>query len=435
MLNLNNDEKKQQEQLIDYIRQHFTQKDYSKLWEFIATALNLDIQGLTFEEATKKIAETLRSIDTEEANQRILTVLEKAKKHQKVTTEKRPAGGNKPAIFSHSRKPKSIHIEVSKIGKELRNAQNRPDYYDKDESGALIGGLVRTGETSEKGKKGRYEVKPVHSILMLEYDAEKLKREGIDVPAFAYLTTFDLEVLTICITLLKEGNEYVSAEMIYRLMNGGANKRLTPAMRERIYNALRRLDCSRIYIDATQEFEAGKNTMRHYEGTLLPNEFLYDVNISLNGTIIRDAIHFLRNSPLYDYSEAKKQVTSFLAEMLNIPAINGTEQNILLTLYLARFIVEASNDNNDLKPIRHYSLIYAYLGVEAGNSQTIYNKQAKIRETTRAIFSEWVKKGFIKGFQELTEDNTPAKQGTKVAKIRVELLSKKELQALKANRM
>ena len=423
----------EQQELQDFIRENFSQKELENLaalGEFIS---RFDAQSL--KEAMQKLAKALNSIDTNDFNEKLTDLLmqtwkqQKAKNQQEVTTEKRPAVEKKPVIFSHSHKPKSIRIEVSKIGKELRNAQNRPDYYDKDESGALMGGEVRTGETSEKGKKGRYEVKPIHSILMLEYDAEKLKKKGIDVPAFAYLTTFDLEVLTICITLLKEGNEYVSAEMIYRLMNGGANKRLTPAMRERIYNALRRLDCSRMYIDATQEFEAGKNTMRHYEGALLPNEFLYDVNISLNGTIIRDAIHFFRNSPLYDYSEAKKQVTSFPAAMLDVPAINGTEQNILLTLYLARFIVEASNDNNDLKPIRHYSLIYAYLGVEARNATIT----ARIRTVTRAILSEWVKRGFIKGFQELTEDNKPAKQGAKVAKIRVELLSKKELQALKAN--
>ncbi len=361
------------------------------------------------------------SLDDTEDIQDLETLMQILQKAHKALVEK-----TKPATESRTHKPKRIHLEVSKIGKELRNSDHRPDYYKKDEEGTLRGDLVRTGFTRGKKKNGRYEMKPVQSILMLDYNAEKLRQKGFDVPAFEYLETFDLEVLTHCVTLLKEGNEYVSAEMIYRLMNGGTDKELYPAMRERIYNALRRLDCTRIYIDATQEFEAGFNIRRHYEGALLPNEFLYDENISLNGQIVRDAIHFFRNSPLYDYSEAKEQVTSFPVEMLSIPAINGTEQNILLTHYLARFIIEASNDKNNLKPIRHYSLIYEYLDVEASN-RTI---TARIREATRAILSEWVKRGFIKGFQELTEDDQPARPRVKVAKIRVELFKKKDLQAL-----
>lgn len=358
-----------------------------------------------------------------EVIQDIEALLQLLQKSHQAIVEKRAADEKaKPVIKVCTRKPKRVSIETSKIGKELRDPEHRADYYTRDDKGILRGHLVKTGQK----KKGRYEVKPVESILMLEYNSEKLREKGINVPAFEYLSTFDLEVLTTCVTLLKEGNEYVSAEMIYHLMTGGSDKQLYPAMRKRIYDALRRLDCSRIYIDATQEAEAGYNTIRHYEGALLPNEFLYDVNISLNGKIIRDAIHFFRNSPLYDYSEAKKQVTSYPVEMLSVPGVNGTEQNILLVTYLARFIVEASNEKNDLKPIRHYSLIYEYLGVDAHNRTLT----ARIRATTRDILSEWVKKGYIKGFQELSENNTPPKSREKAVKIRIELFSKNNLQAI-----
>ena len=338
--------------------------------------------------------------------------------------EQKPA---KPAVKVQTRKPKKISLETSKIGKELRDAKHRADYYFRDGTGTLRGCNITTGHIRERKGK-RYEVKPVQSILMLEYDTEKLRQKGIEIPAIENqrLTTFDLEVLTHCITLLKEGNEYVTAEMIYRLMNGGQDKELYPAMRKRIYDALRRLDCSRMYIDTEKEFDAGLNVRTHYEGTLLPTEFMFQEYISLNGQIVEDCIHFLKGSPLYDYSEAKHQISSFPVEWLAIPGLNGTEQNILLTHYLARFIVEASNDKNPLGNIRLYSTIYEYLEIDA-EDRTI---TARVREATRTILTAWAEKGIIKGFEELTEDDKPARPRVKVAKIRVKLIPKQKLLVL-----
>ena len=342
----------------------------------------------------------------------------------------------KPAINVHASKPQDVAIEVSKIGKELRNREHIQDYYEHDEEGKLIGCPVQTGSIFPKGKKApkgkkRAIPQPIYSILMLDYDAEKLKQKCFDIPSIGKLAPFDLEVLTHCVTLYKAGNEYVSADMIYRLMNGGADKQLHTVMRERIYQALRRLDCTRIYILAEQEVEAGYNSKLRYEGSLLPNEIMYSECITLNGKEVQDCIHLFRNSPLYDYSEDKRQVSSLPVGMLTIPEINGTEQNILLIHYLARFIVEASNDNTPLNSTRSYRLIYEYLGVDSDNPQVLRNAQARIRATTRAILTEWARRGFIKGFQELTENNTPPKPREKVAKIKVELLSSKELQALR----
>ena len=322
----------------------------------------------------------------------------------------------KPIVNIHAHKAKSIKIETSKIGKKLRQKKAVPVLFDKD------GGEITTGH---------YKKREVHAIVNLSYDKEELKKRGFDIPALEYFTPFELDALTHAISMYSAGNEYASMAQIWRQMNGGQDKELTQAMKTRLIKAYDLLGCTRITINSTEEAEAGYNTRRRYSGVLLPNEILEEEIITINGEQCTDCIHFFRNSPLYDYSEDKDQIGNIDVAMLSIPNINGTEQNILLAHYLARFYAEERNGHRNKKRgkkdnssyIMLYSTIYEYLDVDTSN-RTI---TARIRAATRAILNEWVKKCFIKNFQELTENNTPPKPREKVAKIKIELFQNGEV--------
>ena len=335
---------------------------------------------------------------------------------------KKPAEKKESAISIHARKTKDIKAETSKVGKKLRDKNALPALFGK------AGGEITTGYNKKKKKK---EVK---AIVNLSFDMEELKKRGFNVPALEFFTPFEFDVLTHAISMYSAGNEYASMAQVWRQMNVGSDKELTHKMRAKLIKAFDLLGCTRITINTTQEVEAGLNSRRRYSGVLLPNEILEEEIITINGEECHDVIHFFRNSPLYDYSEDKCQISNFEVAMLAIPGLNGTEQNILLTHYLARFYVEERNGHRSKKRGEKknssytmlYSPIYEYLGANL-NNRTI---TARIREATRTILSAWVEKGFIKGFQELTKDNQPPKPREKAAKIKVELYTFEELKAL-----
>ena len=239
-------------------------------------------------------------------------------------------------------------------------------------------------------------------ITFVSLEIEDLKQ---DVPSISRLEPFDGEVLSSSISLYTDGNEYVTPDMIYRHMLG--NKRgakLHPKMRQDILASLRKLRLTNIIINAEQELEAGYSKKSRYEGVILPNEVIEDETILLNGGKVRNCIHFLRNSPLYDYADDKNQISRLPVAMLDIPADNDKEL-IILKGYLARRYTEAKNPNSKLSNIIRYNSIFEYLSIDSGNK-----KQTKrIRDTVKLILETWKNAGYIIGYQEIKEGRTTAK--------------------------
>lgn len=330
----------------------------------------------------------------------------------------------RPVIKATTRKAKSALVEVSKAGRKLHDKSELPAIYN--------GGIFfPTGKTRSKNPK------PIDTVLSLTF--EELDDWKGFLPKNKRITPFTLEVLTHLMTLKAAGNEYTSTKILFRQMNGGADKEPTKAFRDAVYDALCILGCTRIKIDATEEHEAGYNERRFYEGALLANSIKGREIITLNGSFIEDAIHILGQSPLFEYALAKGQIQPIPIEMYNITitdkdkdkkrTLTSTEENIVLIGYMIRTYADMINEHSDRdKHIIAYDTIYDYLGVEGKSQYVINNKKAKIRATVKEILTAWQKMGFVKKFYELTADNNPATQGKKVAKVWVDFTSTKELE-------
>ena len=321
-----------------------------------------------------------------------------------------------PVVTATAKKAKSVMLEVTKTGSIMRDKDSLPQIYSKEEIWFATG---------DKGSKKN--PKPIDTAITLNFE-ELEEWKGI-LPKNNRVSPFVLEILTHCATLIEAGNEYITTKMLFRQLNGGKDKTPTKNFYDAFYKALSILACTRIKINASEEFQAGYNERKYYEGALLPNTIQGKEIITMNGSFIEDSIHFLGQSPLFEYAKAKGQISSIAPEMYDIP-INRTEENIVLIGYLIRAYASMTNQYSKVRPIIRYDTLYSVLGVEGSNTKQTYKNKAKIRKTVKEILTAWIEGKFIKGFQELTEDNKPAKKGATVAKILLTLYTVKEFKTV-----
>ncbi len=308
---------------------------------------------------------------------------------------------NTPAVRTITSRSRELKLETTRVGRiiferEEKSGFSNEAFYNRTDDDMPE---VFTG-THPKNRR-----KEIFTFVSLKI--ENLQQEG-------RLEPFDGEVLCSSISLYAVGNEYTSPDAIYRHMLG--NKRgakLHPQMREAILASLRRLRLTNIIIRAEQEIEAGYSKKSRYEGVILPNEVIEDETVSLNGENVRDCVHFLRNSPLYDYADDKNQISRIPVAMLDVPADNDKEF-IILKGYLTRRYAEAKNSNSKLGNIIRYDSLFAYIGIDSGNRK----HTKRIRDKVKLILETWKKAGYITGYEEI-------KEGRTIAKIKIKLPRKK----------
>ncbi len=343
--------------------------------------------------------------------------------------EKREKEKNKAgAITAITHKTKRMVLESTNIGKDMRKRDCLPKFYDRN------GHEVKTGEKNHK---------TVHAIVKLELDKEVLTSQGVDIPSLTRISLFDMVVLNHAVSLYLAGNEYFTAEMLYRQMTGNRGARLTDKMRERIYQSFKVLRVTGISISSQQEESAGLNPKRAYHGVLLPSEIITEQKVTLQGQSVQDCIHMFRNSPLWDYAQSKRQVTPLPVEMLYASrkddskdgkrSIRNSEENIIIKDYLLRRYADMFEDNKRVKPklprVIRYDKVYELFELDE-NSSGIRTVKARIRGIVRAILAEWTEAKFLKGYQELTEDNQKPRNGIATAKVRVDFYTPKEFEKI-----
>ena len=295
-------------------------------------------------------------------------------------------------------KAKSLVSGTTKLENVIFDPKKNPALYDSQNTAGDF-------ET----KIGNVKNNPINTVASIDFD--KMKSLGVSISHENWLTPFDREILSVASSLYAAGNEYQSPLMIYQALSGNREDvKLTPDMRNKIIQSLKKLRLTNIEIDSSQEEKVGWNKKGHYEGALLPSERIEVM--TLNGQEVVECIHFLRNSPLYEYAAGKNQISRVNISMLNVP-INNTEDNVILKCYLLRIITSIKNPKSKLKPIIRYDTLYEYLGLDESDKYIRIKKQL-IRERTKEILKYWVDNGLIKGFEEETEG-----RGKKIVKVKI----------------
>ena len=320
---------------------------------------------------------------------------------KKKVPSKNPKDDSIIIVKSESCKTKELVSGTSKVEQIIFDPRKNHALYDPKNTGSF--------ETHI----GNLKNKTISTVASIDFD--KMKSLEVSIPHEKWLTPFDREILSIASSLYAAGNEYQSPFMIYQALSGNKeNLTLTPEMRRKIIESLKKLRMNDINIDSSPEEKVGWNKKGNYEGALLPSERIEIM--TLNGQEVFDCIHFLRNSPLYDYAAGKNQISRVNIEMLNVP-INNTEDNVILKCHLLRLITSMKNSKSKLKPVIRYDTLFEYLGLdEIDNDNTIRHKKQHIRERVKEILNCWGENDLITGFEEETEG-----RGKEIVKVKISL--------------
>ena len=248
---------------------------------------------------------------------------------------------------------------------------------------------------------GKQEVQPGGNIkTLISINFDEAQSQGITTSK--RLTAYDREIHDAITSLyIDGGNEYITTNMIYQTITGNteAKKGMSAKTAEAIGESVTKLMYSRIVIDATEEAQALNKDISKLskDSPLLPAE---RVTAILNGQIIQ-SIHILKAPPLYEYSEAKKQISKVDLKLLDSPVRKNAEV-IKLQGYLMRRILSMKSSVKVSNTII-YDKIYKQVDMEVTTPGAIRNKKAKIRTQTKQILDYWKQKDFIKGYEENTQ--------------------------------
>lgn len=139
------------------------------------------------------------------------------------------------------------------------------------------------------------------------------------------------------------GNNITSTRRLWQKIGG--SHFLTPNMRQLISDSVEKLASKRVEINMTDVNEkrrySGKKELI-YRRNILPNE---SATAKINGQIVTDAILFLKNSPVMDSAQAKKQFTTCDISLLDVPNLRNTEQTLKIKGYLLCRTVESIGSN------------------------------------------------------------------------------------------
>ena len=228
-------------------------------------------------------------------------------------------------------------------------------------------------------------VKEINTFVAINFDSSGMTEKGLTIIGTEKLNQFDRIVLDAVNSLFIEGhNQYITTTMIFHVITGDTDRRITPNYAQEINNSLTKLLFTHIVIKANEEaimYPQLKNF--EYHDTIIPGKM---VKAILNGTEVA-CIQVDREPPLYLYAKYKNQISQIDLSLIKLPFARERQENkeqVTLLYYLLRRIIA-------LKSLIKYETIYHELGRDNSTRKVKF----LIRESTKKILDSW--KGSIFG--------------------------------------
>lgn len=250
----------------------------------------------------------------------------------------------------------------------------------------------------------------VVTYLSLTYQGDS----NIKIGGRRVITGFDKAVYNTVSTLYAAGNRQLSAQDIFRTMNGNTKKRPSAAQVERITNSIRKWMYTALYMDMSQELQRQRLTLndeRIVNGKVETQMLQATIGTARtkNGTEV--AVFKLAAEPiLYTYCKGKKQILTVPIALLDTAeAASNTEGLTAIREYLLQQIELMRNGHRDNPTIR-YATIYEETGIEPPKARKDAWQQ---RDQIKAILNVWKDRGYITGFHD-------SKTGTAITGVTIE---------------
>ena len=220
----------------------------------------------------------------------------------------------------------NIQIYPSKVRVELNDKQTRTIFKLSNES---TNDLLNN-DTFEIVEKRDYKKfgDVVTAYKILNAAGYEIKRP---------LTQFDRAVLSVCNSELLAGNRCTTIPIIYRALTGKIGKgdaKPTKEQRAVILDSIKLLMCRTFISDPS----AARNLLKYDDGntTTINSALLpawYAKNATVNGNDSETIIFFDRPCPLLAMAQAKRQIFTYDAHLLDVPRQQNTTMNIELKNY------------------------------------------------------------------------------------------------------
>ena len=217
-------------------------------------------------------------------------------------------------------------------------------------------------------------------------------------------TLFDRFVLSVCISEWLAGNRYTTVAIIYRALTGKIGRSdAEPSVTQRkaIIESLEIL-MSRIVNYGAEEVCSvmGYNNGNPFygKGALLPASYI-DFS-ALNGDS-DTLIFFTAEPPLLTMAQAKKQLISYDARLLDTPKQQNTLMNIAAKNYTMLRIQEIIL-HKQLTPTITFLDVFKKLRIENAHSEI----KRRVREFMLVFFEHLKSKGIVKSYEVIKHGNT-----------------------------
>ena len=200
------------------------------------------------------------------------------------------------------------------------------------------------------------------------------------------LTSHDKRVYVAVSALYTAGNEAFSLQQIYKAMGytGVPGK----SDREKISASLAKMRGAIVTIDNTQEATEYNYPVYTYEGSLLPME---KVKKTVNGQLVEEAIHLLREPPAMTFARQRNQITTIPISLLRSP-MNKTEANFQIEDYLMTRIAHMKKGNSTRR------ILYKTICEKANIS--VRKQRERLPEKVARYLKYYSEQGWIKSFTE-----------------------------------
>lgn len=215
-------------------------------------------------------------------------------------------------------------------------------------------------------------------------DFKALEREGLKITK--KLDHKDEAIYTAAANLFYAGNEVFSLSMLYQVYHesqprGGETEEIS----ERLLKAAK----AWLTLDNKDEAEVTKYPYFTYDGSLLPLE---RITCYINGRLTEQAIHLLREPPLFTYARERGAIVTVEKKYLT-PPVNRNARTDQLNTYLLRIIKLAQRDNGITNRIT-FDTIYEELDLE--------NKslQSRIKGYVKRLFEFYKEGGLITAYEQ-----------------------------------
>lgn len=223
------------------------------------------------------------------------------------------------------------------------------------------------------------------------------------------ITPIDMSYQNAYITLLLQGNEAITPAMLARVAAGlSPGQDVSPRQIEEAKASMEKQMATLLTIDATEEAKAYGHKSGLLKGNMIYAKFAQVVSINGKTTSAYLPLHGDNGKIdfpiLYQYAAISGQIATVPYDLLQIPSISSSQNNIVLRNYLLLQIkgMEKGSLSRKIK----YSTIFERLGMNEKETTNWKIKTSRIRSTTMKMLDYWKTKGFIKSYRPYKKGNT-----------------------------